>query len=108
MVDHIKHLRVVLEVLRQHQLFAKRSKWTFAQKKIEYLGHIISSKGVATDPAKLEIIKKWPAPATVTQLRAFLGLTGYYRRFIQGHGIICKPLFDALKKDGFIWATSQE
>jgi hypothetical protein len=63
---------------------------------------------VSTDPGKLEIIKKWPAPTIVTQLRAFLGMIGYCRRFIQGYGVIYKPLFDALKTDGFLWNTAQE
>lgn len=97
--DHVSHLRSVLEVLRQNQLFAKMSKCTFAQVEIEYLGHIINGGGVATDPSKISIIHQWPQPQSVTQLRAFLGLTGYYRRFIQGYGIICRPLFDLLKKD---------
>jgi hypothetical protein len=106
--DHINHLRVVLEVLRHHQLYAKFSKCTFAQPKIEYLGHVISSKGVATDPAKISIIQNWPASTTLTQLRAFLGLTGYYRRFIKGYGIICQPLFKALKKDSYTWTIEQD
>lgn len=106
--DHIIHLEAVLEVLRQNQLYAKLSKCTFGQDKIEYLGHVISSEGVATDPSKIEIIKQWPSPSNPTQLRAFLGMTGYYRRFIQGYGIICKPLFKSLKKDGFSWNDEQE
>lgn len=106
--DHIIHLEAVLEVLRQNQLYAKLSKCTFRQDKIEYLGHVISSEGVATDPSKIEIIKQWPSPSNPTQLRAFLGMTGYYRRFIQGYGIICKPLFKSLKKDGFSWNNEKE
>jgi hypothetical protein len=106
--DHIIHLEAVLEVLRQNQLYAKLSKCTFGQDKIEYLGHVISSEGVATDPSKIEIIKQWPSPSNPTQLRAFLGMTGYYRRFIQGYGIICKPLFKSLKKDGFSWNNEKE
>jgi hypothetical protein len=94
--------------LRHHQLYAKFSECTFAQPKIEYLGHVISSKGVATDPAKISIIQNWPAPTTLTQLRAFLGLTRYYRGFIKGYGIICQPLFKALKKDSYTWAIEQD
>jgi hypothetical protein len=93
MSDHVKHLRAVLEVLKQNQLYANLSKCTFAQPKIEYLGHVIIGQGVATDPAKISIIQSWPSPTNVTQLRAFLGLTGYYRRFIEGYGIICRSLF---------------
>ena len=63
---------------------------------------------MATDPSKINIIKQWPTPANITQLRPFLGLTGYYRRFIRGYGIICRPLFDALKKNAFAWIDKQE
>ena len=106
--DHIHHLRSVLQVLRQHQLFAKMGKCTFGQTEIEYLDHVISTNGVATDPAKIQIIQQWPSPKNITQLRAFLGLTGYYRRFIKGYGVICRPLFDALKKNSYVWCESQE
>ena len=79
----MSHLRVVLEALRSNKLYAKMSKCSFAKEEIEYLGHIISKDGVATDPQKLSIIANWPSPQTITQLRAFLGLTGYYRKFIR-------------------------
>jgi len=106
--EHVTHLRSVLEVLRANKLFAKLSKCTFAQSEIEYLGHVINQDGVATDPAKISAIQAWPTPKTVTELRSFLGLTGYYRRFIQSYGVICRPLFDALKKNSFIWSASQD
>jgi hypothetical protein len=106
--DHVHHLRAVLDRLRSHQLYAKMSKCTFAQKEVEYLDHIISKEGVATDPTKICIIKQWPSPENTTQLRAFLGLTGYYRRFIKGYGLICRSLFDALKKNAFEWKEQQE
>ena len=106
--EHVTHLRSVLEVLRANKLFAKLSKCTFAQSEIEYLGHVINQDGVATDPAKISAIQAWPTPKTVTELRSFLGLTGYYRRFIQSYGVICRPLFDALKKNSFIWLASQD
>lgn len=106
--DHVEHLRSVLEVLRLHKLYAKMSKCTFAQKEIEYLGHIITKQGVATDPSKLSIIQNWPSPTSITQLRSFLGLTGYYRRFIKEYGVIYRPLYDALKKDSFQWSPQQQ
>lgn len=89
--DHVEHLRTVLSTLRQHQLFAKLSKCIFGQSEIEYLGHIVSRQGVATDPTKLAVIQKWPESTSVTELIAFLGLTGYYKRFIKDYGIICRP-----------------
>ena len=104
--EHVTHLRSVLEVLRANKLFAKLSKCTFVQSEIEYLGHVINQDGVATDPAKISAIQAWPTPKTVTELRSFLGLTGYYRRFIQSYGVICRPLVDALKKNSFIWSAS--
>lgn len=88
MAEHNTHLRAVLQVLREHKLHATLSKCSFGQSEIEYLGHIISAHGVATEPLKISIIQQWPTPKTVTELRAFLGMAGYYRRFIKGYGII--------------------
>lgn len=97
--EHAKHLELVFFTLQENQLCAKLKKCTFGQSKVEYLGHVIYGDGVATDPEKIVAIATWPAPSNVTQLRSFLGLTGYYRRFISHYGITCKPLFTALKKD---------
>jgi hypothetical protein len=96
--EHKKHLSLVLNLLQDNQLYAKWSKCEFTKQKVEYLGHIISGDGVATDSLKIEAMLNWHVPTNVTQLRGFVGLTGYYKRFIQNYGIICKPLFVALKK----------
>ncbi|XP_060181956.1 uncharacterized protein LOC132611554 [Lycium barbarum] len=101
--DHFKHLEVVLQVLRQHKLFAKQSKCDFAQSQIEYLGHIISGKGVSTDSRKIAAMVDWPQPSTLKELRGFLGLTGYYRKFIKNYAITSRPLTQLLKKEGFKW-----
>jgi hypothetical protein len=77
-------------------------------RRIKYLGHIISAQGVQTDPSKIQDIVEWKTPTTVTQLRGFLGLTGYYRRFVKAYVVICKPLHEALKKNSFKWAEDQE
>jgi hypothetical protein len=108
LTEHISHLKQVFQLLKSNNLFAKVSKCTFATEQVDYLGHLISSKGVATDPKKIEAIINWPPTENVTQLRGFLGLTGYYRRFIKHYGIICRPLFDALKKEHFVWTDKQE
>jgi hypothetical protein len=101
--EHATHLEIVLQLLRKHQLYAKASKCSFAQDKIEYLGHVISKDGVATDKEKTQAMKDWPKPLSATELRGFLGLTGYYRKFVPRYGIIAKPLTQLLTKKGFQW-----
>lgn len=108
MQTNMQHLSHVLTTLRHHNLSVKLSKCEFAQPQVEYLGHIISGQGVATDPSKISDIQGWQSPKIVTQLRSFLGMTGYYRRFIRGYSSICKPLTDMLKKNAFKWGPEQE
>jgi hypothetical protein len=105
--EHIEHLKIVLNIFRVHDLKAKISKCQFEQSQIEYLGHIISGKGVATDPSKIQDILNWPVPQCIKQLRGFLGLTGYYRRFIPGYAHICQPLHAVLKKNAYQWTSDQ-
>ena len=101
--EHLEHLRLVFETLRQAQFFAKLSKCSFGQNSIQYLGHIISDSGVATDPEKTVVMEQWPIPKTATELRGFLGLTGYYRKFVKHYSLIAKPLSQLLTKKGFYW-----
>lgn len=96
--DHLQHLKEILQIMRDHQLYAKKSKCSFGQSQMGYLGHVISGEGVSTDPEKVKAMVTWPSPSNIKQLRAFLGLTGYYRRFIKNYGLICKPLHQLLKK----------
>lgn len=103
--QHVEHLRLVFQRLKDTKFFLKKSKCSFAQSSIDYLGHIISANGVATDPTKMEAMLKWPTPTTVIELRGFLGLTGYYRRFVKNYGIIAKPLTNLLKNKQFQWTT---
>ena len=99
--QHLSHLRTAFEILKSHQLCVKLSKCTFAAKKVEYLDHIICGEVVRTDSKKVETMREWPRPKTIKELRGFLGLTGYYRKFVQHHRMINKPLIELLKKEGF-------
>ena len=90
--EHLQHVRAVLELLRANVLYAKRSKCCFGVSQVEYLGHFISGEKVSTDPKKVEAVLNWPIPRTVKQLRGFLGLTGYYRRFVKDYGKLAQPL----------------
>jgi hypothetical protein len=101
LVDRATHIKLVLELLRGHKFYVKKSKCPFARQELEYLGHIISGVGVATDPSKTHAMKEWPTPTTVTELRGFLGLTGYYRKFVKHYGSLAKPLTNLLKKKSF-------
>ena len=89
--EHVKLLAEVLDILKHHHFLLKRSKCVFAQPSVEYLGHVVSVEGVATDPSKIQAVVNWPTPTNVKQLRGFLGLTGYYRKFIQHYGMITRP-----------------
>lgn len=102
--DHLSHLHQTLELIQKHQLAVKKSKCSFGQSQVEYLGHIVSRDGVAADPTKIQAIIDWPIPKNVKELSGFLGLSGYYRKFIPGYGNVCQPLHQLTKKDGFIWS----
>ncbi|XP_059449450.1 uncharacterized protein LOC132180588 [Corylus avellana] len=101
LILHLQHLQVTLEILRSHQLFAKRSKCRFGCSEVDYLGHLISAEGVRVDSKKLSAMAEWPRPKSLKALRGFLGLTGYYRKFVMGYGSIAAPLTDLLKKNAW-------
>jgi hypothetical protein len=104
--EHARHLRIVLTRLREHQLYAKFSKCAFWLEEIQFLGHVLSTKGIAVDPSKVKDILEWKPPTTVHQVRSFLGLAGYYRRFILDFSKLVKPITSLLKNDTkFIWSS---
>lgn len=104
-LEHLSHLRTVLGILLTNQLFAKKTKCRFGVTAIDYLGHIISINGVQVDPAKTQAVNNWPIPTNAKGVRGFLGLAGYYRKFIRGFGGIAAPLTRLLTKNGFRWTT---
>ena len=89
----------MLQILRRHKLVANRKKCEFAQKAVEYLGHLITGNGVAVDPTKVQSVIQWPIPKNAKGVRGFLGLTGYYRKFIKDYGKVAKPLTELTKKE---------
>ena len=89
--EHAEHLRIILQRLRDHRLYAKFSKCEFWLKKISFLGHVLSENGIEVDPGKVEDVLNWAQPQNVKELRGFLGLAGYYRRFIENFSKISRP-----------------
>lgn len=98
---HLQHMKQVFQLLRDHELALKRSKCSFAAQSVAYLGHVISSQGVAMDPSKIAVVESWPRHRSLRPLRGFLGLTGYYRKFIAGYGVAAAPLTALLKREAF-------
>jgi hypothetical protein len=107
--EHEEHLKLVLQVLREHQLYAKFSKCDFFQIQVHYLGHVIYEEGVVVDPDKIKSIMDWPTQKDVFDIRSFMGLAGYYRRFIKRFSKIGCPI-TSLQKKGvkFIWTSECE
>ena len=107
--EHGHHIQLVLQKLREHQLYAKFSKCEFWKDSVEFLGHVLSGKGVSVDPSKIATVQQWESPKSVFQIRSFLGLAGYYRRFIEGFSKIAKPMTELLKKETkYVWTDQCE
>ncbi|GJR03847.1 putative reverse transcriptase domain-containing protein [Tanacetum coccineum] len=107
--EHAEHLKLNLELLKKEQLYAKFSKYEFWIPKVQFLGHVIDSQGIHVDPAKIESVKDWASPKSATEIRQFLGLAGYYRRFIEGFSKIAKPMTKLTqKKIKFEWSDKAE
>ena len=102
--EHEQHLGTILQTLREHHLYAKFSKCKFWLEKISFLGNVISQESISVDPVKVEAVTNWKRPENPTEMRSFLGLTGYYRRFIIDFFKLAGPLTDLTKKHGrFMW-----
>ncbi|GJU26629.1 putative reverse transcriptase domain-containing protein [Tanacetum coccineum] len=107
--EHANHLRIILELLRKEKLYAKFSKCDFWICIVQFLGHLINSQGLHVDPAKIEAVKNWTSPTTPIEVRQFLGLAGYYQRFIKGFSKIAKPLTKLTQKNkNYIYGEEQE
>lgn len=106
--EHMQHVRQVFELLRLHRLFLKHSKCSFGQQEVGYLGHVISYDGVRVDETKVAAIREWPQPISTRAVRGFLGLSGYYRKFIKDYVVIATPLTNILRKTAFTWGEEAE
>ena len=107
--EHERHLRIVLQTLRELRLYVKFSKCEFWLSEVAFLGHIVTENGICVDPKKIESVQKWPRPASVTEIRSFLGLAGYYRRFVENFSRIAAPLTRLTQKGvKFVWSEACE
>ena len=108
-VEHEDHLRIVLQLLRDHQLYAKFSKCEFWLAEVGLLGHVVSASGVSVDPGKVEAVMSWERPKSVFEICSFLGLAGYYRRFIEDFSRLAAPMTRLTRKEvKFVWDDSRE
>ena len=108
-IEHERHLRMVLQRLRDHQLYAKFKKCEFWLSQVTFLGHIVGRDGIKVDPSKIEAVKDWPRPKNPTDVRSFVGLASYYRRFVEGFSKIAAPLTELTRKtQKFIWSDKCE
>ena len=101
--DYLRHLEEVLSIMENQSLFAKLSKCEFGLREVLYLGHVISAEGVKVHEEKIQTIQNWPVPRNITELRGFLGLCAYYRRFVKGFSQLHASLTDLTKKGSFHW-----
>nr|GEV37265.1 putative reverse transcriptase domain-containing protein [Tanacetum cinerariifolium] len=107
--DHANHLRIILELLRKEKMYAKFSKCDFWIRIVKFLGHLVDSQGLHVDPVKIEAVKNWASPTTPIEIHQFLGLAGYYRRFIKDFSKIAKSLTILTQKDKkFVWGKDQQ
>ena len=105
--EHEEHLRIVLEVLREKRLYAKFSKCEFWLDSVSFLGHVVTKDGLMVDPSKIEVVKSWVRPTNVTEVRSFVGLASYYRRFVKGFSLVSSQLTSLTKQNvPFVWSAN--
>ena len=100
---HIEHIKKAFEILRHHKFFIKLGKCAFDQQEVEYLGYVVTPQSVKVDQGKIKAMLNWPRPTNVSDLRGFLGLIGYYRKFVRNYGVIARPLTNLLRNGQFRW-----
>ncbi|KAK5833607.1 hypothetical protein PVK06_017458 [Gossypium arboreum] len=106
---HDEHLCTVLQVLREKELYAKFSKCEFWLRDLTFLGNVVSAEGIRVDPRKIEAILEWKPPRSVSEIQSFLGLAGYYRRFVEGFSVMAAPLTKLIRKGvPFVWTEKQQ
>ena len=104
--EHEEHLKEVLKILEQNKFYAKLSKCDFNRSELLYLGHIVGAYGIRVDPAKKAAVSSWPVPKDLHEMRSFLGLTNYFRKFVQGYATRCCPLTNLTRKSiPFVWTA---
>ena len=109
MAEHTRHLRLVLDKLREYKMYAKQSKCTLYAQEVDFIGQRVSSQGLRADPSKVQALIDWPQPNTVHEIRQFLGLAQYFRRYIQGYSYMCTPLTMLTRKDTpWTWQQAQQ
>jgi len=107
--EHAEHLRIVLQTLEEKKLYVKMSKCEFWLHNVSFLGHVISSSGITVDPSKVDVVLHWEAPKSVTEIRSFLGLVDYYRRFTKGFSKLALPLTRLTRKrEAYVWDIQWE